>query len=113
VDWGCARKIGKETKGFIGSHFYAHNYIHEKDATKGNLCWKPISEFDKASLLYTLVVLSHNGRVPWRHAKPCLIEGRKRAVNDIVASWKQDGKGQVDHLEDLEKAANWTESQSV
>jgi hypothetical protein len=110
VDWGCAREIGKETKGFIGSYYYAHNHIHEKDAEEDNPSWKPISEFDKASLLYTLVVLSHKGRVPWRHAEPGLIEVRKQAVNDIVTSWKQGGKEQVDHLEDLEKAADGTES---
>lgn len=103
VDWGCSRKMGKKVEGFIGSENYAHDHIHAMDAEMRS--WIPRAEFDKASLLYTLVALFKNGRVPWKHdAGTELTKSRKKKVDGIIEKWE------LKNLQDLKNSADWKES---
>jgi Protein kinase domain len=85
VDWGCSRKMCDEVNGFIGSDNYAHDYVHMMDREQKD--WKPVEQLDKASLLYTLVVLS-----------------RKKEVERIAADWK------LTNLQEIKDAADWKKS---
>ena len=97
IDWGCSVwGSDQRATGFRGSLAFAHQAVHKKGNTDS---WFPSSDYDKASLCFTICALDNGVAIPWRGLyerwpDEACFEDRRRQTMDSLKSLDLNGKRQ-------------------
>ena len=97
IDWSCSvGGSGQKATGFRGSPAFAHRAVHKKGNTDS---WYPSSDYDKASLCFTICALDNGVASPWRGLYElwpdmACFEDRRRQTMESLKSLDLNGKRQ-------------------
>ena len=97
IDWSCSVcGRGEKATGFRGSPAFAHRAVHKK---KKKESWLPSSDYDVASLCFTICALDKGVSVPWRGLdarwpdEACFAD-RRQQTTESLKSLDLNGKRQ-------------------